>query len=191
MVSFPSLSFSLSLSPSPSLPHSHSSLISLAEFRAFESLLTSPDSIQQLAFKLFDQDNKGRVTFGMGRREGGGEREGGREGGGERRRDREREGLKEEGGSDTVAPMPFLTFSLFLPPSLPPSLPSSLPPLPSHQPISAVCSLPLPSTKPLHSTSTLLSPNSTLGRTRITTSTTSSSHNSFRSSADGERGIEG
>ena len=39
-------------------------LISLSEFRAFESLLTSPDSISQLAFRLFDTDNRGRVTFG-------------------------------------------------------------------------------------------------------------------------------
>jgi solute carrier family 25 aspartate/glutamate transporter 12/13 len=38
-------------------------LISLSEFRAFESLLTSPDSISQLAFRLFDTDNRGTVTF--------------------------------------------------------------------------------------------------------------------------------
>jgi solute carrier family 25 aspartate/glutamate transporter 12/13 len=39
-------------------------LISLSEFRAFESLLTSPDSVSQLAFKLFDIDNKGSISFG-------------------------------------------------------------------------------------------------------------------------------
>jgi solute carrier family 25 aspartate/glutamate transporter 12/13 len=38
-------------------------LISLSEFRAFESLLTSPDSVSQLAFKLFDIDNKGSISF--------------------------------------------------------------------------------------------------------------------------------
>lgn len=41
-----------------------SSLISLSEFRAFESLLTSPDSVSQLAFKIFDIDNKGSISFG-------------------------------------------------------------------------------------------------------------------------------
>jgi solute carrier family 25 aspartate/glutamate transporter 12/13 len=38
-------------------------LISVSEFRAFESLLTSPDSVSQLAFKLFDIDSKGSISF--------------------------------------------------------------------------------------------------------------------------------
>jgi Ca2+-binding EF-hand superfamily protein len=39
-------------------------LISFVEFRSFESLLCSPDVINQLAFKLFDLENVGRVSFG-------------------------------------------------------------------------------------------------------------------------------
>lgn len=39
-------------------------LISFSEFRTFESLLCTPDVISQLAFKVFDTDNKGRITFG-------------------------------------------------------------------------------------------------------------------------------
>ena len=39
-------------------------LISFSEFRTFESLLSTPDVISQLAFKVFDTDNKGRITFG-------------------------------------------------------------------------------------------------------------------------------
>ena len=39
-------------------------LISFSEFRTFESLLCTPDVISQLAFKLFDVDNKGRISFG-------------------------------------------------------------------------------------------------------------------------------
>ena len=39
-------------------------LISFSEFRTFESLLCTPDVISQLAFKLFDSDNKGRISFG-------------------------------------------------------------------------------------------------------------------------------
>ena len=41
-----------------------SRLISLSEFRSFESLLCTPDAIPMLAFKLFDVENKGQVTFG-------------------------------------------------------------------------------------------------------------------------------
>ena len=41
-------------------------LISFSEFRTFESLLCAPDVISQLAFKLFDADNKGRISFGKG-----------------------------------------------------------------------------------------------------------------------------
>ena len=55
------------LQPPSLLPSPLSSLcrlISLSEFRAFESLLTSPDSVSQLAFKLFDIDNKGSISFG-------------------------------------------------------------------------------------------------------------------------------
>lgn len=39
-------------------------LISFSEFRTFESLLCTPDVVSQLAFKVFDVDNKGRITFG-------------------------------------------------------------------------------------------------------------------------------
>ena len=39
-------------------------LISFSEFRTFESLLCTPDIISQLAFKLFDTDNKGAISFG-------------------------------------------------------------------------------------------------------------------------------
>ena len=78
----------LPLSPSPLLPFfslssyypslslsplsSHLRLISFAEFRSFESLLCMPDAVNQLAFRLFDVENKGRITFGEGK--------GGREG---------------------------------------------------------------------------------------------------------------
>ena len=43
---------------------SHSRLISLSEFRSFESLLCAPDAVSLLAFKLFDLSNKGEVSFG-------------------------------------------------------------------------------------------------------------------------------
>ncbi len=39
-------------------------LISFVEFRTFEALLCAPDAINQLAFKLFDLENKGSVSFG-------------------------------------------------------------------------------------------------------------------------------
>ena len=39
-------------------------LISLSEFRTFESLLCAPDAVSQLAFRLFDLDNKGHISFG-------------------------------------------------------------------------------------------------------------------------------
>ena len=89
----------LPLSPSPLLPFfslssyypslslsplsSHLRLISFAEFRSFESLLCMPDAVNQLAFRLFDVENKGRITFGEGK--GGEGREGmwGGRGGGE------------------------------------------------------------------------------------------------------------
>lgn len=35
------------------------------EFRSFESLLCAPDAVNQLAFKLFDVENSGVISFGM------------------------------------------------------------------------------------------------------------------------------
>ena len=36
------------------------------EFQSFESLLCSPDAIHQLAFRIFDLSNRGKVSFGEG-----------------------------------------------------------------------------------------------------------------------------
>lgn len=36
----------------------------MEEFRTFETLLCTPDAINQLAFKLFDTTNRGTVSFG-------------------------------------------------------------------------------------------------------------------------------
>ena len=71
-------------------------LISFSEFRTFESLLCTPDVISQLAFKLFDADNKGAISFGKMR------------------------GIGNEDILNTVLLMCSLS------PSLPPSLPLSL-----------------------------------------------------------------
>lgn len=38
-------------------------LISFVEFQSFESLLCSPDAIHQLAFRIFDLGNRGRISF--------------------------------------------------------------------------------------------------------------------------------
>lgn len=38
-------------------------LISFAEFRSFESLLTKADAVSQMAFLMFDREHRGRVSY--------------------------------------------------------------------------------------------------------------------------------
>lgn len=42
----------------------HFSLISFAEFQAFEGLLCVPDALYKTAFQLFDTNGNGMVAFG-------------------------------------------------------------------------------------------------------------------------------
>ena len=53
-----------SLIPVFTIFYPFNSLISQDEFRSFASLLSTPDAIPRLAFKLFDLDNEGQVSFG-------------------------------------------------------------------------------------------------------------------------------
>ena len=50
-----------------SRPHTRR-LISFTEFRMFEGLLCTPDAVNQLAFKLFDVENVGKISFGTVKR---------------------------------------------------------------------------------------------------------------------------
>ena len=41
------------------------SMISFAEFQAFEALLCLPDAMYALAFQIFDRNGNGSITCGM------------------------------------------------------------------------------------------------------------------------------